>query len=191
MRCRWGQDRYWLLALIVVVTSLWGYAGYAWYPRFELPPTDGAALVLLAAGAAVASFFSPCAFPLLVTLLARETTTGDATSRENMARGLVFATALAAGAASFLLLSGGLIALGGAAAFSQVTFTSMAGRMLRAGTGAALIGLGLIQIGVLSNPLWIVGAVTKPALRMPAHRPLAPAMRFGLFGFAYLLAGFG
>ena len=65
--------RYALLVLAVAALASLAYAGYVLYPRFDLPPLQGAGLLLLAAGAGVASFFSPCAFPLLVTLLARET----------------------------------------------------------------------------------------------------------------------
>ena len=37
----------------------------------DLPAGEGAGLAVLAAGAGVAAFFSPCSFPLLVTALAR------------------------------------------------------------------------------------------------------------------------
>jgi cytochrome c biogenesis protein CcdA len=47
--------------------ALTGYAGYELYPRFDLPALEGASLLVLAAGAGVASFFAPCSFPLLVT----------------------------------------------------------------------------------------------------------------------------
>jgi hypothetical protein len=50
-----------------------GYVGYVLYPRFDLPAATGASLLALAAAAGIASFFSPCSFPLAVTLLARDT----------------------------------------------------------------------------------------------------------------------
>lgn len=189
-----ARSRYALLVLVVVAAGLSGYVGYVLYPRFTLPAAEGAGLFLLAASAGVAAFFSPCAFPLLVTLLARETATasGRANRHDRRQRALVFAAALAIGAASFLLLSGAIIAFGGAAAFSGVTFTSTAGRSLRLITGAVLISFGLVQLGFLSNPLRVVGATAKPFLRRQAgRRQVPPAAGFGLFGFAYLLAGFG
>ena len=63
---------YALLALIVVLIALAGWVGFRVYPRATLLPAQGVALFGLAAAAGVASFFSPCSFPLLATLLARE-----------------------------------------------------------------------------------------------------------------------
>ena len=64
--------RYLALIGAVVLLALIGYVSYALYPRFALPPAAGAGLLLLASAAGLASLFSPCSFPLLVTLLARE-----------------------------------------------------------------------------------------------------------------------
>ncbi|MGQ0702882.1 MAG: cation transporter [Gemmatimonadales bacterium] len=184
---------YLLLAIGVVILAVAGYAGYALYPRFDLPAVQGAGLFLLAAGAGIASFFSPCAFPLLVALLGRETGAAPGGGRRGaLARGLRFATALSIGAALFLLLAGIGIALGGGALFAKVTFTSRAGVLIRAVVGGVLILLGLVQLGVLPNPLHAVEAVAWPILRRQARlRQQHPALGFGLFGFGYLLAGFG
>src|ERR671911_3017045 len=67
-----GRGRYWLLAAGLVLAGLAGYLGYVAFPRFDLAAGVGAGLLVLAAAAGVASFFSPCSFPLLVTLLPRE-----------------------------------------------------------------------------------------------------------------------
>lgn len=72
MRERRDAAPYLLLVILVSGLGAAGYAGYALYPRFDLPAAEGATLLLLAAAAGVASFFSPCAFGLLVTVLARE-----------------------------------------------------------------------------------------------------------------------
>ena len=154
----------------------------------------------LAAGAGVASFFSPCAFPLRVTLLAREVgTDGNAADDHDgggggsaPARGVQFATALAAGAAVFLVIVGVGIGVGGGALFSQVTFTSTAGIVLRIIMGVLLVLLGLIQLGVIPVPLHAVQAVSRPLLQQQAEtRRSAPLAGGALFGFGYLLAGFG
>lgn len=184
---------YALLVVAVLAAAGLGYAGYEWYPRFDMPAAEGIALLLLAAGAGVASFFSPCAFPLLVTLLARETAVADGgDARPPTARASVFAAALALGAAVFLLLTGIAIAAGGAVAFAGVTFTSVAGRTLRLITGIVLIYFGVVQLGRLPNPLRAASALSRPLLRYQARKRRAnPVIGFSLFGFAYLLAGFG
>lgn len=195
-----GTGWYALLAVLVAVLAVAGYAGYALYPRFDLPAAQGVGLLLLAAGAGVASFFSPCAFPLLVTLLAREVGVDGNATGENGGDGRVsapgrsvrFATALAAGAAVFLLILGVGIGVGGGALFSQVTFTSTAGIVLRVVIGALLVLLGLIQLDVIPASLHAVEAISRPLLQQQAEtrrsKPLAGA---ALFGFGYLLAGSG
>lgn len=64
--------RYAVLVLTIALLALAGYIGYILYPRFDLPGVSGAGLLVLAAAAGLGSFFSPCSFPLLVTLLSRE-----------------------------------------------------------------------------------------------------------------------
>lgn len=192
------QRGFWyvLLALGVVALALAGYVGYELYPRFDLPAVQGAGLFLLAAGAGIASFFSPCAFPLLVTLLARETgASSDVPSvmqRGDLRRALRFAAALSVGAAVFLLIGGLVVAAGGHALFAGFVFTSTEGMVLRAVVGALLILLGLVQLGVLPSRLHAVEKVARPLLRVQAReRRRRATLGFGVFGFAYLLAGFG
>lgn len=179
-----------LLVVAVAFFALAGYAGYALYPRFNLPASSGAGLLMLAAAAGIASFFSPCSFPLLVTLLARET---EGKRKHPVVGALGFALALSAGASLFLVLTGIVIAAGGGAVFEEVTFTSTAGRVIRFSAGAFLIILGLTQTGVFGIPLF---AKLKES-SLPLQRAQArlgrthPATGFFLFGFGYILAGFG
>ncbi len=183
---------YGLLALAVVVLAVAGYAGYVLYPRFDLPAVSGAGLLMLAAAAGIASFFSPCSFPLLVTLLGHEAGPRGGQRGPSARRALRFAVALALGAIVFLLLTGVIIAVGGDALFAGVTFTSVAGRTIRTVVGLLLMLLGLIQLGVIPVSFHAVEGVSTPLLRRQARlRREKPTLGFGLFGFAYLLAGFG
>lgn len=183
-----GEFWYILLAAIVATLALAGYAGYVLYPRFDLPAETGIGLLVLAAGAGIASFFSPCSFPLLVTLLSRESGQSDA----RMSRTLGFATALALGATVFLFLTGVGIALGASALFEGVTFTSTLGRIIRLGIGALLIVLGLIQFGLIRVSFDAAHVVSAPVMRRQARlRREHQTAGFGLFGFIYVLAGFG
>lgn len=188
---------YLLLVLSVLALALAGYTGYVLYPRFDLPAlatAEGATLMLLAAGASIASFFSPCAFPLLVTFLARET----GVEAQRPAGGLpairvfTFAGAFSLGATTFLILSGIVIAIGGQALFAGVTFDSVAGRTVRGLVGITLITLGLMQSGVVPLRLHVVEHVVRPLMRSQAmYRRRRPVLGFGIFGFGYVLAGFG
>lgn len=182
--------RFFLLLLAVLLLALGGYAGYVLYPRFNLPATSGTGLLLLAAGAGLASFFSPCSFPLLATLLARRAR-GDEPG-EVWARLLRFGLALAAGASLFLLLAGAAIALGAASLFAQVTFTSTAGRLIRAVLGSLLILLGVLQWRGISPGSRVAFALFRPLAETQARlRRERPTLAFGLFGFGYILGGFG
>jgi cytochrome c-type biogenesis protein len=185
-----GAFRYGLLVAAVVVIAVAGYAGYVLYPRFDLPAVQGAGLLGLAAAAGIASFFSPCSFPLLVGLLGRQARVqarGQAPTRP-----LVFGAALAAGAAVFMVLAGLVIAAGGEALFAGVTFTSTAGITIRSVVGILLVLLGLMQVGVLRGSFHAVERLSQPLARRQARlRREHPVAGFGLFGFGYVLAGFG
>jgi cytochrome c-type biogenesis protein len=185
-----GRSRYLILVASVVVVALAGFVGYVVYPRFDLPAVQGLGLLGLAAAAGVASFFSPCSFPLLVTLLARQAV-DDADSGRS-ARPAVFGGSLALGAASFMLLAGLAIAAGGEALFAGVTFTSAAGITIRAVVGLLLVFLGLIQLGVIPVSMHAVSRFAQPLLRSQARlRRERPVAGFAVFGFGYVLAGFG
>lgn len=181
-----GPRRHSLLVALTAAAAVAGYAGYVLYPRFELPSVTGATLLLLSAAAGIASFFSPCSFPLAVTLLARE-------ARPGKPRHLTRLTLwLGLGAFFFLVIVGALIAAGAGVFFKQVTFTSTAGITIRVVIGSLLILLGLIQLNVLPVSFIAVEDAAKPLLARQARlRRDRPALAFGLFGFAYLLAGFG
>lgn len=187
-----GATRYAAWALAAAALGIAGYAGYVVYPRFDLPGGAGAGLLVLAAAAGIASFFSPCSFPLLVSMLARPIGADGSNGVRPMGRALRYAAALSVGAASFLALVGGALALGAGSAVEGVTFTSTAGRVLRVGVGAALIVFGLIQVGRLRVDLRRFEPALHGVLRRQAGmRREHPVRGFVLFGFVYLLAGFG
>lgn len=182
--------RYLLMVIMVLVLALAGYAGYVLYPRFDLPAVAGVGLLVLAAGAGLASFFSPCSFPLLAMLLARQVR--GVGRRRAWAHLLRFGAALAAGAGLFLLLTGAAIALGAAPLFERVTFASTAGRTLRLVFGSLLVLLGILQWQGVSPGSGAVYQLVKPFMEAQARwRRERPTMAFGLFGFGYILAGFG
>lgn len=183
-----GWIRFGLLALGVVLLGVAGYVGYVMYPRFHLPSVTGIPLLALAAGAGVAAFFSPCSFPLLLTLLVRNAGSGPGRTR----RVLAFAVAFSVGIVAFLGALGSLIALGGRALASAVTFVSPTGITIRIMVGSLLMVLGLIQAEILPISFHGVERLTMPlqgwlaALRR--SHPMGGAI---VFGFVYLLIAFG
>ncbi len=105
----------------------------------------------------------------------------------------MFGSALAGGAAAFLLVSGAVIAAGGSVFFDSVTFTSTTGRTLRLVVGALLIGLGLVQVGVIADRSFrrVDGLIKKLSRSQAVLRRRHPVAGYAAFGFFYPLAGFG
>jgi cytochrome c biogenesis protein CcdA len=175
------------LALIgaVLFFALAGYSTYALYPRFGLATTAGSGLLLLAVASGLASLFSPCSFPLLVTLLARQT---DGQTRSTLFRS---ATAFTVGVMFFLLLLGAAIALGAGTFISRFTFTSTSGRGLRLLVGLLLISFGIWQLrGRSLNATWLNSALLPLWDRQFRLRQRKSTLSYGLYGFGYVLAGF-
>lgn len=184
------RNRYLVLVAVVVLVAIAGFVGYVLYPRFDLPAAEGAGLLGLAAAAGLASFFSPCSFPLLVTLLGRQAVADSESGRSP--RPAVFGASLALGAGLFMVLAGVVVALGGEALFAGVTFTSTAGITIRVVVGLLLIFLGLIQVEILPFSMEGVSRAAQPLLRRQARlRRERPVLGFAVFGFGYVLAGFG
>lgn len=186
---------YWVFVLFVAGVSLAAYTGYQIYPRFDLPAVTGIALLVLAFGAGVASFFAPCSFPLLVTLLSLEVGAqeGDNSTEATTGRDFIFASALSLGAATFLLMAGIVLALGGHALFAGFTFTSPQAMIARVVVGIILIFLGLIQLEFLSNRSFrLIEGLAKPFRTANARlRRKYPLPAIFIYGFGYLIAGFG
>lgn len=189
MNSQEGRSKYLVLVVGLMLLALTGYAGYVWYPRFNLPAATGLSLLALAALAGVASLFSPCSFPLLMTLMARQATEENGRSSRRLLR---FSAVFAAGAALFLLLSGAALTLGAAPLFGRVTFTSNAGRILRAVAGTVLIGFGLWQARGNSLSISWLNERLQPLWRAQARlRRERSTAGVALYGFGYILAGFG
>ena len=187
-----GFLRYILLILGIGILALAGYTGYVLYPRFGLPAGSGAVFLTLAAMAGIAAFFSPCSFPLLLTLLARAIPGEAGTGHSRVQHTLRFAAALSLGASLFLLLAGSALSLGAGVFFQSITFASLAGRTIRSVVGGLLILFGLIQMGKLPNIFDQTWRVAAPLLKTQAKmRRRKPVLAFGLYGFGYILAGFG
>lgn len=181
--------KYFLLATLVLAVAVGGFFAFVIYLELDLANFAGSGLFLLGIVAGIASFFSPCSFPLLVTLLARETEVEKAT-KNSFSKALQFAASLAVGVSAFLLLAGALLAVGSGPLMRRVTFTSTPGRVLRAVVGVLLIALGLFQAKGLR--FGVADRIRRPLQRFQARiRRRSPNLGFVLFGFGYVLAGFG
>jgi cytochrome c biogenesis protein CcdA len=181
------------LALLVAGTllvALAGYTGFRLYPSIGGGSGSGAALVGVAAATGFAAFFSPCSFPLMLTMLGRQA--GSDTGRSRLRPALRFALAASIGASAFVVGFGMLLSIGGGAIARQITFTSGPGRALRIAVGLLLITMGLAQLGRIRIPFFRLAVLATPIERR--RRTSDNPDRFSnhvLYGFGYLIAGFG
>ncbi len=183
--------RGWALTLIgVSVAALGGYVGFRWAATLDLTGEAGAGLVALGAVTGFAVLFSPCSFPLLVGMLVGPTNTNEARRRPR--DGVTSALAIGLGAAIFLLLTGVVIGLIGDGLNAQIAFSTAGGRVIRGLVAGVLLVSGLVQLRLISLPLWRVARLAGPLDRRRVK--LADRHRRGgqvLYGFGFVLAGFG
>ncbi len=180
-----------LLSIGLGIVALVGYRSFLAYRQAPLPSAIGIGLLALAATAGFASLFSPCSFPLLVTLLSREAidTSGNTNSIGHLIR---FALIFSIGAATFLLLTGAAMAVGAAPIMARITFANPAGRLLRLFAGLVLIGFGWWQFQGRSFNVGWLNSLLQPLWRSEARlRHRRSTLSTGLYGFGYILAGFG
>ncbi len=180
---RRARARFAATGLGVIVVGVAGYAGFVAFVGSD--PQLAAGVMVLAAGTGFAAFFSPCSFPLLLTFLARR-------SADSPGAALVSATRVAAGAALLLTVLAAVIAMGGSALAGVVEFDSTTGRFFRLGIGLLLVLFGLRQARLWGVRMrWLDRIAGGSARLFDPGRITQPARSDVVYGFGYLLAGFG
>ncbi len=182
-----GRARWALLTAGTLLVGLTGYGGFRLYPT--IGPATGLGLLVVAAAAGFAAFFSPCSFPLLLTLVARQAAEKGSHRIRSAFR---FATGASLGATAFLLGFGLLLSLVGATVTDYITFNSTLGRVLRVVVGLVLIVMGLVQLGKVRLSFSRVASLAAPIERRRSETGERQwFLNHVLFGFGYLMAGFG
>lgn len=182
-----------LTALLLVVIAV-GYLGFRQFAMAVMPEMETFNLLSLAVIAGVASFFSPCAFPLLPASLSfYAKASGHAPQPSRPTRALRLGLAAAAGVVTFDLVLGLMIGLLGAGAGQLISISgpepSQFVRWFRGGVGVILIALGIAQ--------WL-NVNLKPGLAdalawqtRPNREGQRPAVTLYLYGLGYNAAGMG
>ena len=166
-----------------VVVGIAGYVGFVAFVGSD--PGVEVGVMVRAAGTGVAAFFSPCSFPLLLTFLAR---------RSADSPGVALASALGVAGRAGLLLAvlATSIVFGGFVIGGIVEFDSAAGRMFRLFIGLLLVIFGLRQARLLALRMgWLDRVAGFSARILDPGRVSHPARSDVVYGFGYLLAGFG
>ncbi len=167
----------------MVVVGVAGYLGFVAFVGSEREISAG--VMVLAAATGFAAFFSPCSFPLLLTFLARRST-------ETKGAAIVSAVRVGAGAIAFLGIVAVVLALGGTAFGSVIGFDSTAGRIFRLTVGVVLVGFGLRQARLLRIEMrWLDRVANSAGRAFDPSGHSSQARSDVVYGFGYLLAGFG
>lgn len=187
---RRGQVRFGLVVAGTLVVALVGFLGFRLFLQLGMGTETGAPLMALAAATGFAAFFSPCSFPLMLTALGHQAE--SSTGRRRLKPTLRFAFGASIGAFAFLTALGLFLSLGGGSVASQVTFTSAAGRTLRVAAGLLIITMGLAQLGKIAIPFFKLSRLATPIDRRRASGGDPDRfLNHILYGFGYLIAGFG
>ncbi len=180
--------RYGLVILAVAVITLLGYFEFVAFLKDIVPAFSSYSLYLLAVAAGIATFFSPCSFPLLPGYLSiYYNTQQQYAGKRAVYRGML----AAAGVVTFTVLVGIVIALMGQGVASSFSISSpnpsLLTRIFRIALGVVLVSLGAIQ---LSNATFHSRALNALTGRL---HPVAGSGNRGLYlyGFSYNAAGIG
>ncbi len=174
------------LAVLAVGVMLVGIAGYVGFVVFTGSERGtGTGTLLLAAGTGFAAFFSPCAFPLMLTFLSRQAAGSPRSA-------LASAAMVAAGAVTLFGLVAVLIGAGAGAIGGVLAFESGPGRVFRFAVGALLVVFGLRQARLVRIRMrWLDRVASTSARLFDPSRVTGGRSRDFVYGFGYLLAGFG
>ena len=180
---RRSRARFAAIAFGVVVIGIAGYAGFVAFVGSDRDIAAG--VMVLAAGTGFAAFFSPCSFPLLLTFLTRRAT-------DSRGGALLSGLRVAAGATLLLAAVATVMVLGGTALGGVIEFDTAAGRLFRLGVGLVLMVLGLRQARLWGVRMRWLDRVAGPSARVfDPGRVTNPGRSDVVYGFGYLLAGFG
>lgn len=174
------------LALVAAGILVVGVIGYLGFVGFVSDDRDaGSGVLVLAAATGFAAFFSPCSFPLLMTFLAR---------RSGESRGSALRSALRVGLGATVMLGvlGLVVFLGGAAIGGIVQFDQPLGRVFRLAVGGVLIVMGMKQTRLVRLRMtWMDSLACIAGRYFDTSQVSTRSSSDFLYGFGYLLAGFG
>jgi cytochrome c-type biogenesis protein len=191
---------WWLYALLLALLIFIIFGGYTLFRVFVstiMPDLSAYNFLTLAVIAGIASFFSPCAFPLLPGYLSfYYTGVGDtAEGSETKHRVIALGIAAALGVVTFNLALGVVIGLLGAAVAQGLSISGSQPnpfvRAFRAGVGITLMALGTAQLtGVNLKPVLADALAWRVRPRQDAASR-NPILRLYLYGLGYNAAGMG
>ena len=182
------------LAIVVVLAGL-GYVAFLAFVKGILVPGEfaGYGLAITAVAAGTASFFSPCAFTVLLSYIAFAGGGVGTGGKPALGSALLAGAAASLGVVTAVSVLGLVVAALGTGVGASFSITgedpSRAAQGFRIGVGAFVISMGLVHLLDWSHRAPLVGRVASWAVRV---QPEGGSLRsLYAYGAGYALIGVG
>ena len=182
-----------LFIFLILVLVAGGYGLFIWFVINIMKGGAAFGLLFVAVVAGVASFFNPCAFPLLPVYLAQYYTTKEGENKKPKEQLLLSGLAAALGLITFNLLLGVGIGILGAGFGKSLGLAgenpSISVRWLRGIVGIFILYLGFSHATGKGNPFAKLGHLWHP--KSSPQEKQAKFRKLYAYGFGYPLLGIG
>ena len=187
-----------LIFLFTVILALvaGGYGLFIWFVVNIMAGGAAYGLLFVAAVAGIASFFNPCAFPLLPAYLAQYYTTKEGGNKKSAKHILFSGFAAALGVSAFNMLLGLVLGILGAGFGKSLGLAgenpSLPIRWLRGIVGIFLVYLGFSHLTGKGNPfLWLNRFFHPKPVAQGFTQEQSWFKKLFAYGFGYTLLGIG
>ncbi|MCH8741765.1 hypothetical protein IH779_02595 [Patescibacteria group bacterium] len=182
-----------LFIFLILALVAGGYGLFIWFVINIMKGSVAFGLLFVAVVAGVASFFNPCAFPLLPVYLAQYYTTKEGENKKPKEQLLLSGLAAALGLITFNLLLGVGIGILGAGFGKSLGLAgenpSISVRWLRGIAGIFILYLGFSHATGKGNPFGKLGHLWHP--KSSPQEKQAKFRKLYAYGFGYSLLGIG
>ena len=181
-----------LLFAIIFILTIGGYSLFIWFVINIMKGDAAFGLLFVGVVAGVASFFNPCAFPLLPAFLAQYYTTKEKGNKKSVKRLLISGLATALGLITFNIILGSIIGILGVGFGKSLGLAgdnpSIVVRWLRGIVGVLILYLGFSHATGRGNPFGKLGHLWSP--KLPSQESSSFRKLYS-YGFGYTLLGIG
>jgi len=181
-----------LLFIFILALVAGGYGLFIWFVITIMKGGAAFGLLFVAVVAGVASFFNPCAFPLLPAFLAQHYTTKEKGERKSVKGLLISGLATALGLITFNIILGSVIGILGAGFGRSLGLAgenpSIVVRWFRGIAGVFILYLGFSHATGKGNPFGKLGHLWSP--KLPSQESSSFRKLYS-YGFGYTLLGIG
>ena len=187
-----GKGKLIFLFLIILALVAGGYGLFIWFVINIMKGTAAYGLLFVATIAGIASFFNPCAFPLLPAYLAQYYTIKEGEGEKSTKHIFFSGLAAALGVITFILLLVIVISILGAGFGKSLGLVgenpSISVRWLRGIVGVLLLYLGFSHATGKGNPFEKLASIWHPK---PLPKEKQAFRKLFSYGFGYTLLGIG